>query len=56
MLEAQLEASVYEYLILEKAYPKQEIQIEAALGSITDGTRYRADLAILDQNETKLLH
>lgn len=55
MEERQFEATVYEYLTLEKAYPKTEIQVEAALGTSADGRRYRADLAILDSKRSEII-
>ncbi len=48
MDERQLEASVYEYLVHEKSYPKDALQTESAIGRSPDGRSYRADLAILD--------
>lgn len=55
MEERELEASVYEYLALEKTYPKSELLVEAVLGSGSDGKRYRADLAVLDSNRSEII-
>ena len=55
MEEREFEASVYEYLVLEKAYPKAELQVEAALSTSTDGRRYRADLAVLDSKRSEVI-
>jgi hypothetical protein len=49
------ESAVYEFLISEKAYPKSEIQVEAAIGSGGDGRSYRADLAVLDSRRSEVL-
>ncbi|WP_287597521.1 type I restriction enzyme HsdR N-terminal domain-containing protein [Thermomonas sp.] len=54
MEEREFEASVYEYLVFDKAYPKAEIQVEAALGTGTE-SRYRADLAVLDSKRSEVI-
>jgi hypothetical protein len=55
MEERELEASVYEYLVLEKAYPKSELLVEAVLGPGSDGKRYHADLAVLDSSRSEII-
>lgn len=55
MNERDTQASVYEYLVLEKAYPKSEILLEAAIGSGADGRAYRADLAIIDSHRSEVI-
>jgi hypothetical protein len=55
MNEREFEASVYDYLVLEKAYPKSELQVEAAVGQGADGARYRADLAVLDSTRSEII-
>lgn len=55
MEERNFEASIFDFLVFEKAYPHSEIQMEAALGSGKDGSRYRADLAILDSKRNEVI-
>jgi len=55
MEEREFEASAYEYLVLDKAYPKSELLVEAALGPSPDGRRYRADLAVLDSKRSEVI-
>lgn len=55
MEEREFEKGVYEYLLLDKAYPKSELQVEAALGHSSDGRQYRADLAVLDSKRSEVI-
>jgi hypothetical protein len=55
MVEREFEASVFDFLVFEKAYPHSEIQMEATLGSGAGGTHYRADLAILDSKRNEII-
>jgi hypothetical protein len=55
MSERQSEASVFEYLVLEKAYPRSELAMEVALADGPEGRRYRADLAILDSRRSEII-
>jgi len=55
MSERELEASVFEYLVLEKAYPRSEIQLEAALADRSGSRGQRAGLAILDSRRSEII-
>ncbi|RYE40109.1 MAG: hypothetical protein EOP24_42055 [Hyphomicrobiales bacterium] len=55
MSERESELSVFEYLVLDKAYPRSEIQLEAALSDGPEGKGYRADLAILDSRRSEII-
>ncbi|NNN20070.1 MAG: hypothetical protein HKL84_09505 [Acidimicrobiaceae bacterium] len=55
MNERNTEASVYDYLVLEKAYPKSEILLEAVIGSGSEGRACRADLAIIDSRRSEII-
>jgi hypothetical protein len=55
MSERESELSVFEYLVLDKAYPRSEIQLEAALAGGPEGRGYRADLAILDSRRSEII-
>ena len=55
MNERNTEASVYDYLVLEKAYPKSEILLEAVIGSGSEGGACRADLAIIDSRRSEII-
>jgi hypothetical protein len=55
MEERKLEASVFDFLVFDKAFPHAELQVEAAVGAGTNGKRYRADLAILDSKRNEIV-
>jgi len=53
--DREFSASVLEYLTLEKAYPRSELQVEATIGSGADGRHYRVDLAVLDSRRSEIV-
>ncbi len=55
MNERALEARVYDWLITEKSYPKDELQLEAAIDTGKQGRTYRADLAVLDSRRSEFI-
>ena len=55
MNEHDTQSSVYDFLTLEKAYPKSEILLEPVIGSGPDGKTYRADFAIIDSHRSEII-
>ncbi len=55
MEERQSEASAFEYLVLDKAYPRSEVQLQAAIARGPEGRSYRADIAVLDSRRSEII-
>tara|TARA_R110001592_G_scaffold10110_2_gene52739 strand:+ start:2405 stop:3067 length:663 start_codon:yes stop_codon:yes gene_type:complete len=53
--ERNFEATVFDFLVFEKAFPHADIQMEAVIGAGAAGDRYRADLAILDSKRNEII-